>query len=172
MQIVLYDANVLYPAPLRDLLMQLAFEEIIQAHWTKEIHEEWIRNIIQNRSDLNLKSMQAVAELMNSSVEGALLQGFEALILNLTLPDPDDRHVLAASIHGKVQKIITNNLKDFPASHLEPYELVAQSPDEFILELLETNNQQVLSALRNVQSRLRKPPVPMPIYYRRSSKWA
>ena len=70
--VALYDANVLYPAPLRDLLMQLAYDEVIQAHWTNQIHDEWIRNVSANRPDLKLQKLQAVAQLMDSSVEGAL----------------------------------------------------------------------------------------------------
>ena len=94
--VALYDANVLYPAPLRDLLMQLAFDELIQARLTNTIHDEWIRNVIKNRPDLSLTRLQNVAKLMNDSIEGILIQGFGHLIEGLTLPDPDDRHVLEA----------------------------------------------------------------------------
>ena len=162
--VALYDANVLYPAPLRDLLMQLAYDEVIQAHWTNQIHDEWIRNVSADRPDLKLQKLQAVAQLMDSSVEGALIHGFEALIETLTLPDPNDRHILAAAIHAKAQVIVTNNLKDFPSAVLAPFGIQARNADNFILGVLETNQAAVIQVLRTIQSRLRKPPVAMAEY--------
>ena len=51
---VIYDANVLYPAPLRDFLMRLALTDLFRARWTEEIHDEWIRNLLEARPDLTL----------------------------------------------------------------------------------------------------------------------
>ncbi len=53
----LYDACVLYPAPLRDLLMQLALTDLFRARWTNKIHDEWIRNLLKNRLDLTLEQL-------------------------------------------------------------------------------------------------------------------
>jgi hypothetical protein len=44
----LYDACVLYPAPLRDLLMELAQTGLFRARWTDEIHKEWIGCLINS----------------------------------------------------------------------------------------------------------------------------
>ncbi len=55
--IALYDACVLYSAPLRDLLMQLALTDLFQARWTDEIHDEWIRNVLKNRPDLTIEQL-------------------------------------------------------------------------------------------------------------------
>ena len=163
--VALYDANVLYPAPLRDLLMQLAFDELIQARLTNTIHDEWIRNVIKNRPDLSLTRLQNVAKLMNDSIEGILIQGFEHLIEGLTLPDPDDRHVLAAAIHGQVDVIVTNNQKDFPIKTLEPYGLSVQSADDFVTGLLEVNDKAVREVIATIQRRLRKPSLTMLEYF-------
>lgn len=45
---VVYDANVLYPAPLRDLLIRLAMSGLVRARWTEANHDEWIRNLLQD----------------------------------------------------------------------------------------------------------------------------
>ncbi len=37
-----HDACVLYPAPLRDLLMHLALTDLFRARWTADIHAERI----------------------------------------------------------------------------------------------------------------------------------
>jgi hypothetical protein len=106
-RIVLYDACVLYPAPLRDLLMQLAVADLFQARWTKEIHDEWTRNLLADRPDIKPASLARCRELMNRHVSDCLVTGYEALRPTLTLPDPDDRHILAAAIHGQAGAIVT-----------------------------------------------------------------
>ena len=50
--VVLLDACVLYPAPLRDLLLRLATTGLFAAKWTDEIHDEWTRNLLSNRPEL------------------------------------------------------------------------------------------------------------------------
>ena len=86
------------------------------------------------------------------------------MIETLTLPDPNDRHILAAAIHAKAQVIVTNNLKDFPSAVLEPFGIQARNADNFIWGVLETNKAAVIQVLRTIQSRLRKPPVAMAEY--------
>jgi predicted nucleic acid-binding protein len=116
--IVIYDACVLYPAPLRDLLVQMATLRIFQAKWTSLIHDEWTRNLLINRPDLDRRRLERTVSLMNENVEDSLIFDFEHLIPTLQLPDPDDRHVLAAAIVAEAQVIVTFNLKDFPQSIL------------------------------------------------------
>jgi hypothetical protein len=91
----LYDACVLYPAPVRDVLMHLALADIYRARWTNAIHEEWIRSVLKNRPDLTRSQLERTRDLMNAHARDALIQDFEHLISSLSLPDPDDRHVLA-----------------------------------------------------------------------------
>jgi predicted nucleic acid-binding protein len=156
--VVIYDANVLYPATLRDLLMQLALSDLFQARWTNLIHDEWTRNVLKNQPDMNPSKLEHVRTLMNNAVADSLVTGFEALIPTLNLPDPNDRHVLAAAITAKANRIVTFNLKDFPTRILEPHGIQAQHPDEFICELLDDHLEAVLTAMRTVRNRLRNPP--------------
>ncbi len=65
----IYDACVLYPAPLRDLLMQLAMSELFSARWTTQIHDEWMRNVHTNRTDITWEKLIRVRDLMNSHGE-------------------------------------------------------------------------------------------------------
>jgi len=95
---VVYDACVLYPAPLRDLLMHLALTDLYRARWSDAIHDEWIRNVLAKRDDLTLQQLERTRQLMNSHVRDSLVTGFEYLIPSIALPDPDDRHVVAAAI--------------------------------------------------------------------------
>lgn len=129
---VIYDACVLYPAPLRDLLIQLATANLFRAKWTNEIHEEWIRSVLKDRSDLTIEQLERARRLMDTAVLDCLVTGYEPLIQAIDLPDKDDRHVVAAAIHARADAVVTYNLKDFPSKILERYNLEAIHPDEFI----------------------------------------
>jgi len=157
--IAIYDACVLYPAPLRDLLMHLALTGLFQAKWTEAIHEEWMRNLREDRPELSAEKLERVRRLMDAHAEDCLVTGYESLIDALVLPDPGDRHVLAAAIQAKASVIVTYNLSDFPAEALEPYGIRAEHPDAFVVGLLETAPEKVIAAVRDQRTNLKNPPV-------------
>lgn len=151
----LLDANVLYPAPLRDLLMHLAVAHAFRARWSEQIHDEWIRNLLKNRIDIAATSLAATRAMMNSALPDAMVRGHEPLIPTLILPDEDDRHVLAAAIWGDADVIVTFNLKDFPAQTLDSYGLIAQPPDAFICGLMDIDADRVCLAVSRQRALLR-----------------
>ena len=155
---VVYDACVLYPAPSRDLLMHLALSDLYRARWSDLIHDEWTRNVLTNRNDLNSDQLNRTRQLMNANVRDSLVAGFEYLIPSIELPDPDDRHVVAAAIHSGASLIVTFNLKDFPTDALKPYNLAAQHPDDFIVDLLDLHPASVLEAAASHRRSLKNPP--------------
>ncbi len=154
----LFDAGVLYPAPLRDLLMQLALSGCFRAKWTEAIHAEWIHAVLRERPDLTCRQLGRTRELMNQHVQDCLVEGYESLISSLVLPDPNDRHVLAAAIHGHADIIVTFNLKHFPAAVLKPYGIRARHPDEFLRNLWILYPTEVCECARKTRARLRNPP--------------
>jgi hypothetical protein len=156
--VALYDACVLYPASLRDLLVRLALLDLFQARWTDEIHDEWIRNILANRNDITPESLARCRRLMDLHVLDCLITGYEALIPTLTLPDPGDRHVLAAAIHGGASLIVTYNLSDFPSEILSQFKIEAIHPDGFVSRLFDEQPGSVIEAARLQRAGLRNPP--------------
>ncbi|GAB3449507.1 hypothetical protein GCM10027517_35850 [Phycicoccus ginsengisoli] len=96
--VVVYDANVLYPSTLRDLLIRIAQAGLVQAKWTEQILDEVFTNLRANRPDLDPTKLGRTRQLMNAAVRDCLVTGYEPLIASVVLPDPDDRHVLAAAI--------------------------------------------------------------------------
>jgi len=154
----LYDACVLYPAPLRDLLMHLALTDLFRARWTDDIHEEWIRNVLQKRPDLTREQLERTRSLMNENAPDCLVRGYERLIETLTLPDPNDRHVLAAAIQSGASVIVTYNLTDFPADYLATFDVEAQHPDEFVGHLIDLSSERVCEAVRRQRQSLKNPP--------------
>lgn len=155
---VVYDACVLYPAPVRDLLMWLAVSGHFRARWTDAIHEEWMRNVARNRPDLSAANLQRTRELMDRHVPACLVTGYEPLIDTLALPDPNDRHVLAAAIRCGAGAIVTFNLADFPADVLRPFGISPRHPDDFIADLAALHAPAVCAAARSQRTSLRRPP--------------
>ena len=154
----LLDANVLYPAPLRDLLMHLATAGLYRARWSAAIHEEWIRNLLLNRPDLTRAPLESTRDMMNHAVPDGLVGGYEGWMPDLQLPDADDRHVLAAAIEGGADVIVTFNIRDFPSSVLEPWGIALQRPDEFIHALMDADEERVVLAVKRQRSFLKNPP--------------
>ena len=167
MATVIYDACVLYPFTLRDLLIELACTKLFDARWTDQIHNEWIRNVLLDHPDLSPLRLENTRRLMDKAVPGCLVTGFEPLIDTLELPDTNDRHVLAAAIRCDAQAIVTFNLKDFPNAMLEKYGIEAVHPDDFVLGLLKQNPHGVTNAIRACQTRFRNPPRLMPDHLER-----
>jgi predicted nucleic acid-binding protein len=155
---VVCDANVLYSAALRDLLMELGVGEVFEPRWTEEIHEEWIRNVLLNNRNLTSERLTRTKNMMNASIKNCLVQDYETIIQDLELPDPGDRHVLAAAIHSRADFIVTFNLRDFPADKLRQYNIEPLHPDQFILRLLNFNWQGVCNAAEKQRIRLKNPP--------------
>jgi predicted nucleic acid-binding protein len=167
---VVYDACVLYPNILRDLLMELAVRDLYRAKWTEEIHDEWIRNLNKNKPQLTLEKLNRVRDLMNANVRDCLVTDYQWLIDSLKLPDANDRHVLAAAIQAKAEVIVTTNLKDFPKSELDKYDMEAQHQDTFITNLIDLHPVQVIEAVEKCHQRHRKPPCSFEEYLMRLQK--
>ena len=154
----IYDACVLYPAPLRDLLLRLALTDLFHARWTADIHDEWMRQVLANRPDLTHAQFLRTRQLMDAHVRDCLVEGYHALIPQLHLPDPKDRHVLAAAIRAQASVIVTFNIRDFPPEVLAPYGVEVQPPDAFIMQWLEVAPAQVCVAAEEQRRSLRNPP--------------
>lgn len=154
-----YDACVLHPAGLRDLLVRLAMTGMFRAHWSTDILDEMVRSILRRRPDLTAARLERTRELMCRAVPDCLTTGYEELIDGLHLPDPDDRHVLAAAIRSGSQVIVTENLGDFPADVLQTYGIEAQTPDAFLLHLVDLSPRTVFGVLEAQSAALQSPPM-------------
>jgi len=155
---VVYDACVLYPAPLRSFLMYLAMTGLYRARWTNDIHEEWMRNVVKDYSGITRNNVERIRDLMNAHVLDSIVTGYEAIIPSLTLPDPNDRHVLAAAIRCGADIIVTSNLKHFPEKALQPFGIEAQHPDDFLIFQLDLAPNVVCSAAKMQRESLKNPP--------------
>ena len=141
----LLDANVLYPAGLRDFLLRLADQYLYAPLWSADIHAEWIGSVLADRPDLTADVLERTRAVMDRHFPDAVVTGYSARAAGLDLPDADDLHVLAAAIEGGADLIVTRNLRDFPADRLAPHGLTAQHPDVFIADLLDADPEAALA---------------------------
>ncbi len=137
--------------------MHLAPTGLFRAKWSAEIHEEWISALLRNRPDLTRTKLERTRMLMDLHATDALVTDYQHLIPGLQLPDPNDRHVLAAAIRASADVIVTINLRDFPPEVMSTFGIEAQHPDEFILHLLDLAPGVVVGAAQDHRLSLKNP---------------
>lgn len=163
-KIAVIDASVIYQAQSRDLLLQMAYDRLFSAKWTEEIHEEWISNLLKNRKDISRDLLELTKKNMNTRILNCLVENYEHRVENLILPDPDDRHVLAAAIECQANFIITFNLKDFPKDVLMEFNVRAIHPDIFLKELSILGLESICFSVGKILARLKNPPLSLEEY--------
>lgn len=153
----LYDADVLHPPGVRDLLIRLGQTGLFRARWTEQILDEMVESVLRRRPDLDPSRLARTKSLMCEAVPDCIVTGYEPLIDGLELPDADDRHVLAAAIRCSAQVIVTSNLRDFPSDALEPFNIEAQSPDQFVLDVVNLAPARVAAVVQQQAEALQQP---------------
>ena len=154
----LLDANVLYSAAMRDVMMEVALAKLYRPRWTLDIQREWIDALLANKPHLTRDQLERTQALMFKALPTAIITGYEHLIDGLTLPDPNDRHVLAAAIAGQCDVIVTQNLRDFPKEVLKRFAIEAQHPDAFLANHLDLLPGPFCMAIRAARLGRKNPP--------------
>lgn len=152
--IAVFDACILYPFHLRNIVVQAAVDRLVDARWTDEIHDEWIRNLAANVPAIPVERLQTTRRLMNDALPLAIVVGYEDHIEAVRLPDPNDRHIVAAGIAAGAAVILTWNLRHFPAEALKRFGLRRATPDAFLSDLYDNDPEVVIGSLANARRNL------------------
>lgn len=131
---VLLDACVLFPSRLRAILLGAAAAGGFVPLWSPRILEEWARATRRLPEGAEAVARAEIAELQRRWPT-ALVAAPEGLEDQLSLPDSDDRHVLAAAIAGDADVLLTLNRADFPGRILARHGLILREPDGLLVEL-------------------------------------
>lgn len=115
-----------------------------------------MRNLAANTPGLSNDRLEATRDRMNAALPEAVVADYRPLIADLTLLNPDDRHVLAAAISAKASVIVTWNLKDFPAGNLLAHGVTSKSPNDFLIDLHGAFPEALISSVRYARLNLRK----------------
>jgi predicted nucleic acid-binding protein len=155
--VILLDANVMYPFRTRDVLFTFAQQGLFRARFTERIIDEWTGSLIRNKPTLE-ESVRTQAAVVRDVFQECFVTGYEPLIEGLQLPDPDDRHVLAAAIKCSAQIIVTENLRDFPPEVLEEHDIEVLGADDVLANTFDLFPMDGARALRTVRQRYNNPP--------------
>ncbi len=164
------DANVLYDGFLRDLLLSIFAAKMYEAKWTEKITEEWVGHLLENRSTVSEEKIRRTVFKMNAILPSPLVANYEQYIDQVTIPDKDDRHVVAAAMACGAQKIVTWNLADFPNNILKVFGIVAESPDKFIFDILIESPLAVVTIFKEIRERFKAPPLSVSDFFERLNK--
>jgi predicted nucleic acid-binding protein len=157
----LLDTCVLVPSRARDVLLEIASTGVYRPLWSTEILAELdgtLRLLLGKRGASPEETDAYLTRLfrqMETTFPDALVTGWEPVAATIQLPDPDDRHVVAAAWAGRADVIVTDNLGDFPPDAL-PTPLFRQSLDDFLLDSLDLYPAQVTAAVGAVAGRTGK----------------
>ena len=161
---VVTDACVLVPPLVRNLLLSLAEAQLYRLRWSGRILDEFergfVRDVLRNNHDDPEGAARRARGGMERAFPEAMVAGHEHLEAALQgIPDPDDRHVVAAALHAGAAQIITNNLRDFPAEVMEQLQIDVRTADDFIADTLDLpmDRSTALSAVRRLRLRLKRP---------------
>lgn len=131
---VVLDACVAAPMPLCDTLLRLAEDPAFyRIFWSEQLLAEVERTLV-NRFQYTPEQGARRIRTMNECFPEALVNVPQSLIDSIKdVPDQNDRHVIGAAILGRANAIVTHNIKDFPASVLKDYDILCQTPDDFLI---------------------------------------
>jgi len=160
--IAVFDSCILYPFHLRNIIVQAAVDRLVEARWTDEIHDEWIRSLMVQVPAIPMERLQITRQLMDSALPTATISGYEEHIPRVTLPDPNDRHIVAAGITANASHVLTWNLRHFPANELKKFGLRRATPDAFLSGLFDIFPDLVINSLANARWNLSKTRVSAP----------
>ncbi len=153
------DANVLYSAAIRDIMMELALAQVYRAKWSEDVQREWFLALLRNRPDLDRANLERTRHLMDKAIPDASVTGYMKHVDSIQLQnDPSDRHIIAAAIVGKCDVIVTQNVTHFPQHMLMSHNLEAQHPDEFLAIHLDLQPGSFCAAVRIARVTKKGPP--------------
>jgi len=153
------DANVLVPITLTDTLLRCASAGLFVPNWSGDVLREVRFALLRIESHLGQARIDYRIGAMQTAFPQACVTGYETLVDTIHLPDPDDRHVIAAAHLAHDDTIVTANLKDFPAAELELFNLVAISVDDFLCDMLDLFPSQLRQVIAGQANDTSDPPL-------------
>jgi predicted nucleic acid-binding protein len=157
---ILPDTNVLFPFSLMDLFLALAEDFVIDLVLSDRLLDEWERVIVRGQRRAP-ESAKKIADIIRVEFAASIVPAgsYQRLLDQLTGPDPDDLHHIAAAVQGRADTIVTSNIRDFPAVTLAPHGIVASRPDPYLCDLLDRHPDQILRTVTRMASGKKKPPM-------------
>ncbi len=152
---VVLDSCILIKASLRDTLIRAYGSDFYRLHWSDDILAEVVRNLVENGMT-TVEGANRLEQRFRTVLEAAEVTGYSALISAMT-NHPKDRHVVAAAVAAGAQIIVTENLRDFPASALEPFGIEAHTSDTFLVNLFDLDAEAMITIIHEQSQATNRP---------------
>lgn len=153
---VFLDANIFVMGWTADVLLSCAEHELYDPHWSDLVMDETIRTIYRIRGPQ--AHPERYVRAIRTCFPRAEVDVHPEDIVDVDLPDPDDRHVVSGAYKAGCNVILTYNLKDFPQHALSRFGLSPMHPDAFLMSLVSSYQEEVLAAMRELMGLKRNPP--------------
>ena len=153
------DACVLVPIAVADTLLRFAEADLYRPLWSVRVLDEMVEAIETIHPNLAGGAARARADAIQAAFDDASVTGWEPLESGITLPDPDDCHVVAAALRGRADMIVTANLRDFPSDVLGSVGLEVQHPDDFLLNQLHLEPDLTMATLHRQAAATKRPAI-------------
>ncbi len=147
---------MLFSAALRDTLLRAAVKRLYRLYMTEEILDEVRRNLLRKGKIADSELADRLVERIRRAFPSSMVDAYSILVPKMT-NHPKDRHVLAAAVAAGATVIVTHNLADFPIRALDPHGIVAQSPDDFLVDLYASSPDTMIRILQEQSAFLRSP---------------
>ena len=167
------DACVLYPTVLRELLLGVAAKGLYEPQWSDRILREWVLATAK-LGPVAQTLAEGDAALAKAAFPRASVQAQPKIEARLSLPDPNDIHVLAVAIAGHADAIVTFNAVDFPRPVLADEGIERRDPDGFLWELWSRHPSDVGDVVAAVHARAEEmadKPLPIRAFLKRAQLW-
>ncbi|MBW4644496.1 MAG: PIN domain-containing protein [Goleter apudmare HA4340-LM2] len=154
---VILDACVLFPMYLRDILLSTAEAGLYRPYWSQKILDEAMGNLIR-KGKISVEKARNLEEIITTAFPEAMVTvplEVEEMMTN----DPKDRHVLAAGVIAQASILVTNNITDFDVQSLNPWNMTAQTPDDFLSDLFDNYPEDMVEVVRQQSQNYRKTPL-------------
>lgn len=152
---VLIDANVFVATWTLDVILSLADRGMLEPCWSEAVLEEAREAVDRVHGTKGGIRYIAAAE---RAFPYAMAEPDEEDLVDVELPDPDDRHVVAAALAGGCDVIVTYNVRDFPADTLASLGLCVLHLDDFLMETAAADPDGVAVAMQALIAVKRRPP--------------
>ena len=156
------DSCILYSMGIRSFIMWLSINKVFQPIWSETIHQEWILALSKNKNSpykIDPTILLNIKRLMNYHSPHSTITDYEDISYNLSLPDKNDSHVLAAAIKSNSQFIVTFNLRDFPTSYIEQFNIKIIHPDDFLVLIYKNNKNDFIKSFEQMLSVFKNPKI-------------
>ena len=153
---VALDSCVLFQAMIRDTLLRAAEAGLYRVHWSQQILDDTIRNLLAKNKIKSIEKAQYLIQELIGAFPDALVEVPPTLVSAMT-NNINDRHVVAAAVNASARIIVTFNLRHFLRKDLEPWGLEAQTPDIFLTHLYDISPEIMMDVIQRQSQDFQNP---------------